>query len=80
MEKKDARRKRRAEGDLLPLLRKRRNEFSDYAYAGDPKLMIELFPEMGLTEDSDISRRFHHPRSTPEYYRAVWQKAQRTAH
>lgn len=57
MEKKDARRKRRAEGDLLPLLRKRRNEFSDYAYAGDPKLMIELFPEMGLTEDSDYFKK-----------------------
>lgn len=54
---KDARRKRRAEGDLRPLLRKRRNEFFDYAYAGDPKLMIELFPEMELSEDSDYFKK-----------------------
>ena len=54
---KDARRKRRAEGDLRPLLRKRRNEFFDYAYAGDPKLMIERFPEMELTEDSDYFKK-----------------------
>lgn len=45
MEKKDARRKRRAEGDLRPLLQKRRNEFFSYAYVGDPEVMMSLFPD-----------------------------------
>ena len=45
MEKKDARRKRRAEEDLLPLLQKRRNEFLSYAYVGNPEVMMSLFPD-----------------------------------
>lgn len=45
MEKKDARRKRRAEGDLRPLLQKRQNEFFSYAYVGDPEVMMSLFPD-----------------------------------
>lgn len=45
MEKKDARRKRRAEEDLLPLLQKRRNGFLSYAYVGNPEVMMSLFPD-----------------------------------
>lgn len=45
MEKKDARSKRRAEEDLLPLLQKRRNGFLSYAYVGNPEVMMSLFPD-----------------------------------
>ena len=72
MEKKDARRKRRAEEDLLPLLQKRRNEFLSYAYVGDPEVMMSLFPNCDFEREPDYFDRiqasvFNDPKVIKDY-------------
>lgn len=37
--------KRRSANDLYPVLEKRRNTFYDYAYAGNPEIMVKLFKD-----------------------------------
>lgn len=44
-------RKRRSVKDLYPLLEKRKNTFYDYAYAGNPKTMVEIFKKNDGEED-----------------------------
>ena len=71
MEKKDARRKRRAEEDLLPLLQKRRNGFLSYAYVGNPEVMMSLFPDCDFRIIPNLSLiHIYHPVGTPR--RKAW--------
>lgn len=55
------RRTRRKNGDLLPVLIARKNEFADWAYAGRPESMLAVFPK--LEEDLIALKRIRDKRA-----------------